>query len=386
MKPLKIAQVSATFPPYLAGTGNVCYHNARELVRLGHQVTVFTSRFPDVDFTYPDGLCVERYRPPIRLGNAPLIPQLLKLSGFDLVHLHYPFFFGAEMVALRCRALKMPYVITYHQDVLFRGPLRSAEWVHRNLIGRRILAGAARLLVTSRDYHTQSYLQRLIVQQAHKVVELPNGIDTDRFHPAPPCPDLAARYGIRPNDRVVLFVGALDRAHYFKGVNVLLRSLALLSNPRLRLLIVGDGDLRRTYQEEANQLGLNENAIFCGRVPDEDLPAHYRLCDLLVLPSITRGEAFGIVLLEAFATGKPVIASNLPGVRTVVDDGVNGLLTRPNDTDDLASKVRYLLANPDIRQRFGRNGRKKAEETYAWHIIGRRLESIYYEALQWESH
>ena len=91
------------------------------------------------------------------------------------------------------------------------------------------------------------------------------------------------------------------------------------------------------------------------------------------------GEAFGLVLVEAMACGKPVIASDLPGVRTVVDDGVNGFLVRPRDCEDLATKMRLLLENNEIRVTFGRAGRKKVEEKYSWENIGKKLERLYLE-------
>jgi glycosyltransferase involved in cell wall biosynthesis len=180
----------------------------------------------------------------------------------------------------------------------------------------------------------------------------------------------------------VLFVGALDRAHYFKGMPILLAALARLQqDPHVRLLVVGDGDLRPAYQRQAQTLGVGDRVVFCGRVSDRELPAHYRLADLLVLPSTTMGEAFGLVLLEAMASGKPVIASNLPGVRSVVSDGVDGLLFKPGDVRDLAERIDTLLADPQRRQRMGERGRVKVEEKYAWPRVIPRLVKTYGEVL-----
>ena len=103
---MKIAHVTATFPPNFTGTGVVCYHNCLELGKLGHDVTVLTANYPKVEYEYPDILNVKRLDPLFRIGNGPFLPGLLKIKGFDIVHLHYPFFFGSEMIYLRSKFYK----------------------------------------------------------------------------------------------------------------------------------------------------------------------------------------------------------------------------------------------------------------------------------------
>jgi glycosyltransferase involved in cell wall biosynthesis len=375
---VRIAHITATFPPDYSGTGVVCYHNALGLARLGHQVTVFTAASSAGSTADPPELTVRRLPALFRLGNAPFLPGLLALHSFDLLHLHYPFYFGAELVWLKALTTGLPYVVTYHQDVLFSGPLHQAEKWHHALLGRRILGQARRILATSMDYARASRLREWLPD---RVQEVPNGVDAQRFHPGLRGDALRLQYGLQPSDRVVLFVGALDQAHYFKGVRVLLQALASLPDPGIRLLLVGDGNRRQAYERRAEQLGLSGRVTFCGRVADADLPAHYALCDLLVLPSTTMGEAFGVVLLEAMACGKPIIASNLPGVRSVVSDGQDGLLAEPGNALDLAEKMRALLASPRTRQEMGKRGRGKVEARYNWTIIIPRLERVYYEVL-----
>jgi len=373
--------VTATFPPYLAGTGLVCYYNALGLAQLGHKVTVYTADGGTDDHHDPSEISVHRLPVLFRLGNAPLLPSLWNLAGFDIVHLHYPFYFGAEMLFLKSLLGRSRYVVTYHQDVLFDGWLRFPERLHHALLGRQILSRAARVLATSQDYARASRLGPLARARPGLVGELPNGVDARRFHPGVKGGAVRDHYRLRPEDRTVLFVGALDRAHYFKGIGVLLQALGRISDPDVRLLLVGDGDLRAGYQSQAEALGLAARATFCGRVADADLPAHYAASDLLVLPSTTMGEAFGVVLLEAMACGKPVIASNLPGVRSVVGDGQDGLLVQPGDAADLAQKLEQLLADAPGRREMGLRGRKKVEERYDWPRIVPRLEEVYEEVL-----
>jgi glycosyltransferase involved in cell wall biosynthesis len=189
------------------------------------------------------------------------------------------------------------------------------------------------------------------------------------------------RNGLTSTDFVVLFVGGLDTPHYFKGLDVLLQAVARIQDSRVRLLIVGDGDLRPRYEALASQLEVDQRVTFCGYVPDEDLPCHYAAADLAVLPSTTRGEAFGIVLLEAMACAKPVIASNLPGVRTVVDHGSNGLLVKAGDAAELGQAITQLSNAHEKCVAMGQRGRLKVVQRYDWSSLSDQLESIYVEVL-----
>ena len=390
--PLHVAHVTATYPPYHGGTGSVVRQNAAELVRRGHAVDVLTANRSGVeparqaDPSDPDdahaSILVHRLPSFGRIGNAPLTPALAwRIRHYDLVHIHYPYFFGAELAVLGTVLANRPYVITYHQDVLFEGPLRHAERVHHQIMGRHLLAGAARVFVTSEDYGRASRIASVLDRMPDRVAALPNAVDTRRFRPDIDSRCLRSHYRLAPEDRVVLFTGALDRPHFFKGVPVLLEAIARIGDPSVRLLVVGDGDLREKYWEDARALGLSGRVIFCGRVSDEALPAHYALADVQVLPSTTMGEAFGVVLLEAMATGKPVIASRLPGVRTVVSEGEDGYLCTPGDVDDLVRCLRLILDDPAKSARMGAAGRAKVEAVYDVRFGGVRLERAYVDVL-----
>lgn len=378
---LRIAHVTATFPPYRGGTGNVCYHNARELARRGHDVHVFTAAIDGASGDKQrDGITIHRLRPLLRVGNAPILPGLLRaLRGFDVIHLHYPFF-GGEITTLAARLNHTPLVITYHQDVLLHGLMGLIERTLRLTAGRLTLRAAARLLFTSRDYGDASYVRPLLRGREAQIGELPNGVDTTAFTPGPADAKLRTQHQLSTGDQVALLVAGLDRAHYFKGVDVFLRALAQLP-PQIKGVIVGDGDLRASYEAMAATLGLSDRVRFAGRVSDADLPRYYRLADVTVLPSVTMGEAFGLVLVESLASARPVIATNLPGVRTVVGQDRDGLLVEPNDAAMLAKALDQLLDDCDHSRMMGLAGRAKVEALYDWQRIGARLEAIYQQVL-----
>ena len=375
---MKIAQITSTFPPYMAGTGNVCYQYSLELAKLGHEVVVYTSRFPDIDYKYPDLFKVERLKPIFTIGNMYCTPQLLKITDFDILHLHYPCYFGGEMVYLVSKLKGTPYVITYHNDVLYPGLMGRALKLHRLIFMRRILDSASKICVSSEDFARHSFCDYMYKDEANNIIEIPIGVNSDLVNPGVGGEEIRKQYEIKENG-IILFVGALDRAHYFKGIEYLLKSFAKVKNDP-KLMIVGDGDLKDQYVELSKQLGIKNRTIFTGNVLNEKLPQYYAASDLVVLPS-TIIESFGIVLIEAMSCGIPVIASNIPGVRTVVDHDVNGYLVEPRDVDELASKMQYLLDNITIRTRFGESGREKVLHNYDWGIIGKNLEKVYEEVL-----
>jgi glycosyltransferase involved in cell wall biosynthesis len=384
VKPLRLAHVTATFPPYRAGTGNVCRHNARRLAQRGHDVHVFTPALPGAPRHEQDeGVKIHRLRPLLTHGHAHLLPTLLpNLRGFDLVHLHMPFYGAAGAVYLLSRLAAAPVVITHHQDVHLKGPASLLSRIHDHLLAQRLMISAGRVCFTSLDYARHCQYASLIASRQLIPAELPNGVDPARFTPGPRPDRLLRSYGLHGRP-IALFVGALDRAHYFKGLEVLLEAMTLPPLSEAALVIVGQGNLRPRYQQRAARLGLGHRVHFAGPVPGDELADHYRLAGATVLPSTTAGEAFGLVLLESMACATPVVASDLPGVRTVVSPGVDGLLARPSDAGDLAARLGALLARPpEQRRAMGLAGRRKVEARYNWSRIGDRLERIYQEVLE----
>jgi glycosyltransferase involved in cell wall biosynthesis len=141
--------------------------------------------------------------------------------------------------------------------------------------------------------------------------------------------------------------------------------------------VAGEGNLKKEYMKRAKDLGLADRIYFPGYVEKDILPEHYNLADLFVLPSIDKSEAFGIVLIEALASGTPVVASNLKGVRTVVDSGRTGLLFQPRNPRDIAEKAKLILENPKLYEQFTKNAQSIANKKYRWPKIVAKLNEIY---------
>jgi glycosyltransferase involved in cell wall biosynthesis len=379
---MRIAQITATFPPYMAGTGNVCFHNAVELARLGHRVTVYTAAGPSAEPAEdPDGIAVRRLPAVIRFGNAPLLPGLLGIRDEDILHLHLPFIFGAELVWAVSRLRNIPLVVTYHNDLIGVGFRRVLFGAYTFLSVGAVLNAARKIAVVSEDHARHCAQAPLFSRRERDVVEIPNGVDTRLFRPDAGGADIRRRHGIPVADAVVLFVAALDRAHHYKGLETLFQSFSIIPQGNTRLMIVGEGELKDHYRLRAAQLGIGDRTTFAGSVSTADLPLYYNAADIFVLPSHVL-ESFGMVLVEAMACGKPVIASDLPGVHSVVADGTDGFLTPPADADALAEKIRWLIDHPERGRAMGRCGRAKAESRYAWLNIAPRILRMYEDALR----
>jgi glycosyltransferase involved in cell wall biosynthesis len=203
-----------------------------------------------------------------------------------------------------------------------------------------------------------------------KFSEVTYGVDTDRFRPGPE--------RAPGSEKVILFVGALIRQNYFKGLeNLMLAFKRIRDSISCRLRVVGCGDMEEHYRSLADGLKIDAWVEFVTDADDRRLVECYQSCDLLVLPSTDMSEAFGIVLLEAMACAKPVVASNLPGVRSVFEDRKHGLLVEPGDVDDLTDKISMLMSDEETARRFGQAGRELVETRYTWTRTAEKLDAVY---------
>jgi glycosyltransferase involved in cell wall biosynthesis len=194
-----------------------------------------------------------------------------------------------------------PVVMTFHMDAL---PVDWKGWLlslHRLFIQPLLVRKMERVFVSSLDYARQSSLRSWFASHPERVLELPFGVDTDFFSPGPKTRE---RFSLPESCPVMTFVGGMDTAHAFKGVEELLSAFALLHGDA-HLLLVGDGDRRTAHEERARALGVASRTHFLGRVDRETLRDAYRTADLFAFPSTSGAEAFGLVALEAQACGVP---------------------------------------------------------------------------------
>ena len=368
---MRVTHVYKDYYPVIGGIENHVRSLAEEQVRRGHEVTVLAASQSRRGTTrMVNGVRVVLAPRLATFCSTPLCPTLaghLRRQPSDLFHLHFPHPPG-ELARLALGG-RTPTVITYHSDIVRQ---RRLLQLYEPLL-RRVLGQADRILVTSAPYLRSSpYLPAL----RHKCDVVPLGIDVERF--AGNGPDglrlrARQRYGLAPDAFVIVFVG---RLRYYKGLDHLLRALVMV--PEARLLLVGDGPLRRSLVRLAGELGVSKRVIFTGEVADEELPSCYRAGDLFALASTLRAEAFGTSLVEAMASGLPVISTEVAsGTSWVNQAGTTGLVVPPADAPRLADAIRVLLDDRELRARMGRAAADRARALFDLATMADRVEDVY---------
>jgi phosphatidylinositol alpha-mannosyltransferase len=371
VRAVKIAVVTQPYYPQNGGVSESVHHSACELRKRGHEVHVITSRFRTAGSSGDHVL---------RIGRNVLLPHLGALANvnaglslrrdmrsiyarndYDVVHVHEPMSPTLPLVAIEEAPEHVALVGTYHasseRGIAYRLGQRFLERFNRRIDARVAVSHAARRFASR--YFDEEY--RVI----------PNGVDPQRFHPR--VPPLAEHASDRPT---ILFVG---RFYPRKGVPILLRALPRIVSavPDVRLLVVGGGILEPWYRLLA--LRAPCEVTFLGELPRAKIPAAYRTADVFVAPS-TGSESFGIVHLEAMASGTPIVASDIEGYREILDAGREALLFKNRDPESLAGAVVRVLTDRGLARSMGASGRRKAER-YSWTDIAGRLEDLYLELI-----
>lgn len=218
-----------------------------------------------------------------------------------------------------------------------------------------------------------------------RIEVIPPPVDTGRFNPNVDIESPRAKLGLG-GKKVLLTVARMDSDERYKGHDCVINVLpdVLGRYPQTVYLIVGGGDDKERLRELARDRGVGESVIFLGNVPYGELPAYYCLCDVFVMPSReihtvngVRAEGFGIVFLEAGASGKPVIGGRSGGIPDAVVNGVTGILVDPKDPLKLRDAMVVLLGNDDLRKRMGDNARKRIEENFTTRKVVKRTEGVF---------
>ena len=395
---MNVLHVIPSFAPRYGGPIVAAMGLTRELARRGHDVTVATTNVDgpgelDVPLERPvsmDGVDVWYFpiqRPRWYHFSAPMGRALRRLvRESDVVHIHSVFLWPTTVAAFWCRRLGVPYVVHVAGSLdpvslakRYEGPRASAasrtkKWLYLKTIGTRDLGGAAALHLTS-EVELES-ARRLRFSRGRFIplgadAPPPAGVD-DRASVNRQYPSLQGR-------KIVLF---LARLHRIKGLDVLAAAAGALAEGRDDFSLVVAGSGAPEYEAEVRALfdrhGLSERSVFTGMVVGEDKWRLLRAADVFVLPS--RHESSPVAVMEAMASGTPVVVSDEVGMHREVAEAGAGLVTTL-DPADVAGAIGRVLDDPDAAARMGRAGEALAARRYSWERVATDVEALYEEVV-----
>ncbi|HYV38881.1 MAG TPA: glycosyltransferase family 4 protein [Gemmataceae bacterium] len=378
---MRICLYTETALPKMGGQEMAVDALARQFLNLGHEPIVLAPlpRWPlrpnDSTLPYPvirhwrffsTRYLVSWYR--------WFICRLHRQIDIDVLHCHgiYP---PAYLAGLSRDKLKIPVVVTSHGGDVNPDNVRLAKPILRERHSEGLRSADA-LIAISRC--TRDGLRRLCPGAAN-IVDIPNGVNLEPFAETAPAPDdldPAIKAG-----KYLLFLGRLSRG---KGVDVLLEALSQVRpSGGVDLVIAGNGDVRGELEKQCRELNLHERVRFVGQVTGSKKTYLLQNAISAVVPS-RAWEAFGLVVLESYAAGKPVIASDLPGLADNVHHGRTGFLVPPKDPEALAKRLQQALTAPHSMQQMARATRQLVSK-YTWHSVAKQHLELYKKLLAGET-
>jgi len=394
---MKICYVVPWFPSLNISTiearqGIFDYRQIIKLSARGHEFKIISLKWKGQHDYEVIGDRVEVYRVPYIFKFIQIrypVPDLFaltrkmkKLCGNWnpdlLIYSHIIYLTALPLLYLK-RRLKVPSIVTtdcFPGISWFYGDkvVDTIGYLYSMLIGKRVfkLADGVQLMSSQ----LVEYAGKLDIE-VNKVFTIPRGVDTEMFQPRKGDDSLKSELGIKENDTVILYVGRLDLV---KGVDYLLQAAKELLAHRdtaegIKFLIVGGGSLQKQYEKSASP--FPDNIIFLGF--RNDVPKLMNIAHIFVLSSLSEGAAN--VVMEASASGLPVVATAVGGVPKIVSDGETGMLVKPKDVNGLVTKIETIINNPALGKKMGEAGRRRMKQTYSWDIICEKLERAYQEVI-----
>lgn len=370
--PLRVVHVGKFYPPVAGGMERVLESLCEGAQDEIENRVIVCNTGPETVREVRHGVGVTRVGTIGSAGSVTIAPGLgleLRRTRADLILVHEPNPWALLSMALA--RPKIPVAIWFHSEVV-RPRMQYALFYHP--LARFVYERATRIVVSSPLLAEHA---AALAPYRDRVRVIPFGIDPARWAATPAVHARAAAIRMAMGQRpLLLFAG---RMVPYKGVDVLLRAMVGLD---ASAVLVGDGPFRARWAALARDAGLAERVTFAGEVAHEELAALYHACDVFVLPSISRAEAFGYVQLEAMACGKPVVSTRLPsGVPWVNRHGETGLTAPPGDVDGLRRALAELCADASLRARFGAAGRKRVESEFTIPLMRAAAAAVYREAI-----
>lgn len=375
---MKIMIVAPYFYPKIGGMENYAYNISKGLKeKYGWKVVVITSNHEEKKYKVEiiNGLKIYRLPAWFKMSNTPINPlwyfnikKIIKEEKPDLINTHSPVPFIADITALV--AGKTPFVATYHSGSMIKGigTLDPLIYLYESLLLKLFFGRSTKIICVSPDY-----IKKNLERYKMKVKYISPGVDTKIFKPLKRRPI---------ND--VLYVGRIEKSSDWKGIKYLLDAISIVKSirPNVSLRLVGLGDGVEDFKKYSVVLNISKNITFVRPKMGKEIVREFQKSKMLVLPSTTEAESFGIVLIEAMACKKPVIGSKIGGIPYVIDNKVNGLLVEPKNSKQLAKAIIKILKNPNLARYMGKNGYIKVTGFFQWDEKVKETNQVFQEIVQ----
>jgi glycosyltransferase involved in cell wall biosynthesis len=382
---MEIGFITPFFSPVAGGSATAPYYLAKQLVKRGHKVLIFTSSFGRSlsKFSEEEDLIIMESKIKLNLAGLLYTPSFNSMleshNKLDLLHFHNFRTYQNYVAYTYAKKTNTPYVLQARGSIPRIGK-KVLKWIYDVFFGYRLLKGASKVIALT-QVEAEQYKHMGVPEE--KIAIIPNGIDLSEYAEMPPKGSFRRKYSITEDKKVILYLG---RIHKIKGIDILVRAYAYaVKNLGLRntlLILAGPDD---GYLGELKQLISSlkvSNVLLIGPLYAKDKLEAYVDADAFVLPS--RYETFPNVVLEAYACFKPVIAPNIMSIPDIVINGRTGLLFRTGDAEDLAKKIAYTLSHTEESKKMGNEARKFVEENLSIDKVVVSLEKTYEEIVKRE--
>lgn len=371
---IRVLQVNKFYYPYIGGVEKVVQQISEELLKVPVVENSVLACHPNRkdERTTIRGVTATLAGSLRTVLGMPISPSFRRLlaeesSGKDIVDFHMPFPLAAW--SLRAVAPGLKLVVHYHSDIVRQ---KKLKWAYGPAMDR-LLRRADAIVVSSPNLRDSS---DTLAPFRDKCTVIPFMAAKPEAFPDQRLQALRSEIGLPAGMPVVLYVGRLV---YYKGLQYLMDAM---SEVEAALLMVGSGPLEKQLREQAQSLGIGNRVFWRSGVSDEDLPAHYALGDVFVLPSCANTEAYGIVQMEALAAGLPVINTSLPtGVPWVSRHGESGLTVPPADAGALKDALCTLLSDDCLRERL-RGGALARAADFEPEVVRKQIMQLYREVVE----
>lgn len=385
--------MSPEYSPISGGTGAYVYYLSRQLQKRGHYVHVITKHkmnsteiVDGVNITYLrcQGNPLSKYWSFARFTFKKL-KELNKKFAFDIIHANLPLVPSFALPKEATNALISTVHSTWkgEAETIRHEGLRKLNTNEKFMLGfnsllrsseKKLMKRSDALIAVSKC--TKKELTEFYDIDEKKIHVIYNGVDVEKFKPNKDRAGLRRELGLEEKQKIILFVG---RLYQRKGLDTLLQSISKVIQDFGDAKFVISGEGHRQNKEKllkiAEKLKIKNSVLFVGYFPDEKLPDLYAASDMFVLPS--RYESFPFTILEAQATGLPVISTNVGGIPEIITNNRNGLLVEPANPEQLAEMIIALLQNQEFAEELGRRARQLIEEKFTWSSITDEVLDLY---------